>query len=506
MRPRTASLGILLVLIVGCSGPRGPVPPPPQPRPAAAPLLTPSPSAPLPLTWTPGPLVTLPPPATIVPATASATPLLPSPTATYWAVDAIPAVTLTPTPARAVPPAAERMLADAHRAIEDDDLERALQLLDEGLELVPDHAGFFSTRGQVLVALMHPLDAESDLRRALGLDPFQQDARRTLAGLYAQYGRWRDAAAEYTRYLTLAPDHAAAWYALGQIREQQGRPTEATAAYSAALELDPDHLDALTRRATLWLQAEDYEAAWTDYTALIGLQPSAELYQARGDLDLRLGAPLAAAADFEEALSLQPAGVPTLTLVMQIGQAYLQGEAPDRAVPALTTAISLTAALEPRIWLGESHLATGNYTAALHIYSSTVQLATPPELGQVLAGRGRAHLGLGNYDEAAADLEEALNYARSGPEQAAILEWRSASYAALERYQEAIIDLTAAYRLTSSPAYLYHRGTVYQATGNHRAAIADLTDFLDTADPNGPDPLLIADAETRLEELTAEPP
>lgn len=498
MRPRPASLGILLLLMVGCSGARGPVPPPTT---AALPL-TPYPSVPLPLTWTPSPPVSPQPRATL--AAATTTPLSPSPTATYWAVDAIPAVTLTPTPARAVPPAAERILSDAHRAIDDDDLERALQLLDEGLALVPDHAGLISTRGQVLVALMHPLEAESDLRRALGLDPFQQDARRALAGLYAQYGRWRDAAAEYTRYLTLAPDDPAAWYALGQVRERQGRPTDATAAYSAALELDPDHRDALTRRATLWLQATDYAAAWTDYTALIRLQPSAELYETRGELDLRLGAPLAAAADFEAALSLQPAGVPTLTLVMQIGQAYLQGEAPARAVPALTTAISLTTALEPRIWLGESHLATGNYTAALHIYSSTVQLATPPELGQVLTGRGRAHLKLGNYPEAVADFEEALDYARSVPEQAAILEWRSASYAALERYQEAIIDLTAAYSLTSSPAYLYHRGILYQATGNHRAAIADFFSFLETADPNGPDPLLVADAETRLDELTAE--
>ncbi len=504
MRPRTASLSILLVLIVGCSGARGPSPPSAQALTTAAPRLTRFPSAPLPLTWTPSPPVSPQPSATLAPATASATTLSPSPTGTYWAVDAIPAVTLTPTPARAVPPAAEQILSDAQRAIDDDDLERALQLLDEGLALVPDHAGFLSVRGQVLVTLMHPLDAESDLRRALGLDPFQPDARHALAGLYAQYGRWRDAAAEYTRYLTLAPDDAAAWYALGQIRERQSRPTDSTAAYSAALKLDPDHVDALTRRATLLLQATDYKAAWTDYTALIGLQPSAELYETRGELDLRLGAPLAAAADFEAALSLQPAGVPTLTLVMQIGQAYLQGEAPAQAVPALTAAISLTTALEPRIWLGESHLATGNYTAALHIFSSTVQLATPPELGQVLAGRGRAHFELGNYTEAVADLEEALDYATLVPEQAAILEWRSASYAALERYREAIIDLTAAYSLTSSPAYLYRRGTVYQAAGNRRAAIADLTTFLEIADSNEPDPLLVADAETLLEELTAE--
>ena len=405
-----------------------------------------------------------------------------------------------------MPPAAQQLFTEAHRAYANNNPKRALELLDNALALVPAHSGFWRLRGEILIALMHPLRGESDLRCALSFDPFNTFARRALADLYARYGRWREAEAEYTRYLTLAPEESAGWHALGQVYEQQSRPLAAITAYSSTLALDPAHLDSLTRRGALWLAKQNYPAAWSDYTALISLQPSAQAYQARAESNLQLEAPLLAAADFQAALSLQPAGTPTYTLLMQTGHAYLGGGAASLAANVFRQAISLTTTLEPRIWLGESYLAAGDAPAAVQVFSHTLPLATPLEQAQILIGRGRAFGEMGQYRAAVTDLGDALPYATSAAEQAAILEWRSAAYGALERYSEAIADLTAAHELLPNPIHIYQRGLLHQTAGNHASAAADLADFLETADPDATDPASLQDAQTRLDSLSAESP
>jgi tetratricopeptide (TPR) repeat protein len=430
----------------------------------------------------------------------------PTPAAEGWPPKEIPAVTLTPTPSSAVPNAALDTYTAAQNAYAANNYSRALEFVDQALALAPDQCEFLTLRGQILVDLVRPLDGSVALRQALSIDPFYAPARSSMAELYLDYQRWRDAAAEYTRYLTLSPDDPTGWYALGQIREHQGRPLEAIAAYSNTLELDPSHVDGLVRRGTLWLERENDVAAWPDYTALIAAAPSAEAYLTRGEINLRLNAPLMAAADFEAGLALQTSGTPSYTVMMQLGQAYLQGGAAIQAVETFSQTIGLTSSIEPRLWLGQSYLAAENYPAALQLFDDLFPLVTPLNVGELLAGRGKAYLALEEYEAAIVDLDYALYYAKESGEQAAILEQLGAAYGALGQVEEAIANLTAAYDLAPTPTLLYQRGVLYLELGDDEAAIADLTLFLETADPDETVQTLLQDAQVRLDSLTAESP
>lgn len=497
MKLRAAFAGVLLVL-VSCN----PEPVPTAPPQAAATLPRPGPT--LPPTWTPAPPRS-PQPAPTRAQEASRTPT-PSPSAAYWPVREIPETTLTPTRSYAVPPSAHSYFGAAERAHAEGDLEEAFHSLDQALALYPEHSDFLALRGRVFISLSLPLEGEADLFRALRIDPFHAPARRALADLYADYGSLQAAAAEYTRYLALAPDDPQGWYGLGRVWERQALAAQALIAYSKTLELAPTHSEALSHRAVLWQEAEDYAAAWSDYTALLAQSPSAEAYEARAQINLLLDAPLMAAADFRAAIDLAPAGTPTYALMMQLGHAYLLGDAPDKAALTFREAISLTNDLEPRIWLGESLLAAGDYPSALEVFDRAADLAAPLEMARALAGRGRAYAGMGDHEAALAEFSSALVYAATADERAGVLEWRSESYAASEQYAEAIADLTEAHDLVPIPLYLYRRGVLYQAAGDYGAAVADLTSFLETADPEKIDPEALHDCRKRLEELAAGSP
>jgi tetratricopeptide (TPR) repeat protein len=423
-----------------------------------------------------------------------------------WLPGAIPSITLTPTPADAVLEAARRSYSRAQSALEAGNLEQALVQVDEALALAPEHTEFLALRGQILLAQQHPLQGESDLRTALSYDPLNATARRALAGLFAHYGRWRDAEAEYERYVTLAPVDSAGWFALGTAREEQGKIQSAIQAYSETLTLEPAHFDSLRHRADLWLAEENYRAAWSDYTALVALSPSPELYQTRAEINWQLGSPLLAAADLQSAISLTlRTGSLSETLLIDLGRAYLAGGAAGKAADVFSATLQLTESVQVRVLLGESYLATGVYTEALRVFSETLPLAEPVEKAPVLIGQARAFMAGGDYEQAETTLGAALDYATSIEERAEILGWRSQAYLGMGVYEKALADLEAAEELAPNPVHLYWRSFVYERAGQIQRAIDDLVTFLETADPEQIDPDVMAAAEAQLAALTGAP-
>ncbi len=446
------------------------------------------------------------PQASPTPVPTEASTATPQPEEGRWDPAAIPSITLTPTPSGSVPFAARSAYTNALEAFEAGDYEHALSTVDQALALAPEQVDYLTLRAQILLAMQRPLDASELLRQALSIDPFHAPARREMADLLLAYNRERDAAAEYSRYLTLAPEDADGWFALGQIREGQDQPLEAITAYSRTLELEPTHVGGLEHRGALLLEQENYLAAWTDYSGLISVQPSAEAFLARGAINLELEFPLLAAADLEAGRALLPEASRSYSLTLQIGQAYLLGAAPLEAAAAFSEAISLTTTIEPHLWLGKAYRAAGDYAAAVDLYDAIFDRITPLEAGELLTGRGEAHLALENYDAAIDDLGYALYYAKDPLQQLQILEWRSAAHAALDAYDEAIADLSAAYELAPSPALLYRRALLFHQAGDDAAAIEDLTQYLEMADAEETDPEQLQEAQSLLDSLTVESP
>jgi tetratricopeptide (TPR) repeat protein len=475
-----------------------------SPLPTAAQPIAAAATGSLPATWTPQAAATAQPTWT---RTMMATPETTEvPAKGSWPPGAIPSITLTPTRADAVPEAARRAYSRAQSALEAGNLDQAFARVDEALALAPEHTEFLALRGQILLGQRHPLQGESDLRTALSYDPFNATARQTLADLYAQYGRWRDAEAEYHRYVTIAPADPAGWFALGIAREAQGQIRPAIRAYSETLTLVSAHVDALRHRGDLWLVEENYRAAWSDFTALLALSPSAALYRTRAEINWQLGTPLLAAADFQSAISLTlPTGSLSETLMIDLGRAYLAGGAGEKAADVFSSTLQLSDSVEVRLLLGESYLATGVYTEALRVLSETVAMAEPAEKAPVLMAQARAFLAGDNYRQAEAILGTALDFATSVEERAEILSWRSQAYLGMGAYEKALADLEAAEELVPNTLYPYRRSAVYEAAGQVQRAIDDLVAFLEVADPEEVDETVIADAEARLAALTEGP-
>ena len=99
-------------------------------------------------------------------------------------------------------------------------------------------------------------EAESELKKALALDPRHADAHYNLGNVYFLTGRMPEALNEYRTALKLMPDNTSAHNNLGAALEHMGRYAEAAEQFQAALQLDPNNAN-----AAMNLQRAEREAA-----------------------------------------------------------------------------------------------------------------------------------------------------------------------------------------------------------------------------------------------------
>jgi len=166
---------------------------------------------------------------------------------------------------------AERLWAEYLPLAAAGDLERALDVLARYLEAHPDDVGARLEYGRVAWKLGRLRGAvaayEEALRRAE--DPA---ARRELAGLYADAGRWNDALAIYR---TLAERDADLELLIAYARTATAaeRYAEAAEAYERVLRRRPHDLEVLSAYADVATWAEDYERAAGLYARLVAARP-----------------------------------------------------------------------------------------------------------------------------------------------------------------------------------------------------------------------------------------
>ena len=463
------------------------------------------PSSTLPATWTPTPAAS-PHLVSVATVTAPMSTNTPSPMASLWSPDEIPAVTLTPTRAAAVSAAALQYLTRAQDAFEDGQLDKALELVDQALELEPENSPMWAFRGQVNAQLERPLSAEQDLKQALTLDPFLTSARLALAQLYVDYARWTAAGDELTRYLQLVPGDLDTRLELGIVHESQGHPLAAIEIYSDTLALDPANAPALMRRGALWLQAGQLELAWNDLSAALELSPSEEAYLQRAQISRAWDAPLQAAADLRDSLIFVEDDDLRYSRLLSAGQAYLDGEAGEDALLMYTEALSLTHGVDAMLGLGESYLTVGAYESAFTVFSETLATAGPWEVGPALSGRGQAHAGMGSWQDALADFDGALAADMGDEMRAKVYGRRAAVHAVLEEWEPAVADWSQAYRLSMDPQYLYRRGMAYLEMEELVLAEEDLANYVAAAGEAGGNPEWLQAAKAWLATLPAEEP
>lgn len=181
----------------------------------------------------------------------------------------------------------------------------------------------------------------------------------------------------------------------------------------------------------------NYEAAITDYTAALVLNPDfADAYYSRGGAYDDQGYLNAAIANYEEALRLSPR------------RDDIHND------------------------LGAALTACSRYPEAIKAFTNAILLGEDPALRAVAYyNRGNARYRAGSYESAITDLSAAL---RLNPSDARSLSRRAAAYYELANYIAAGDDCAAALALDAGNADAYFtRARVNTQQGNFGAALAD---------------------------------
>jgi tetratricopeptide (TPR) repeat protein len=217
--------------------------------------------------------------------------------------------------------------------------------------------------------------------------------------------RIAEAEQQLVSILKVAPNDAAALNLLGTIRAQQGRLNEAETLLTRAAKIDPMFVAVHMNLAFLYLLKNAPEKTISELKVVVNLEPNnieanyklARLLLSRGQIDESIGV-------IEKVKSSTPASAVFLTL---LGDAYLRKGNADKAEENYLLALSAQKNnVDAIVGLAKVSQSRGDMKAALAYLSQARELAgNSPEL---LYKVGVAALGIGFFDEAHSDLEEAV--------------------------------------------------------------------------------------------------
>jgi tetratricopeptide (TPR) repeat protein len=138
---------------------------------------------------------------------------------------------------------AEEYFAQARDLAEQGDLEGALALLNQVIELSPRFVQALQGRGIISMDQGNIEQAIADQSRIIALDPTYADGFYYRAEAYRLSGQLQEAAADYTQAIALEPNHSEALYARGVIQANSGEREKAIEDLQRFLQLEPQSGD-----------------------------------------------------------------------------------------------------------------------------------------------------------------------------------------------------------------------------------------------------------------------
>ncbi len=390
--------------------------------------------------------------------------------------------------------------ANAHLARGDH--AAALAEVERALELDPDDAIAWTSRGVILGDRGDLADAIVAFGRAIELDPESVQTLRNRATAYRDHGNALAAANDIDRAIELDPNdarvwvirslilkdleklelaresldraialdpfHADAWRRRGVVRESLGDLEGALADLSRAITLAPEHLAATRDRIRVRTAAGDHDGARKDADRLIDARPNdGQNWRIRASLRDTLGDLEGAAADYERATVLAPGDTAAwrsrATIAHELGRLPEALEHIDRAVE-----------LAPRSaasWRTRGVISFHLGTMPEAIQSFDRALAIAPDDATALGGRGAALWKSGEPRRALADLDRAIELV---PGSANLHLNRANPRMELGDLEGAKADLDRAIALDADAALAWsQRGLLRDRMGDLDGAIAD---------------------------------
>lgn len=221
-------------------------------------------------------------------------------------------------------------------------------------------------------------EALEKYRAALGANPGDADACRSLAELYYHTGRLKEAGETILEFGRGQPLDPALSLLLGKVYARTGRAQEAEKVLSRLVARSPGNLEAVDALAAVLEYGKKYDEAIALYAALLErVVDSAYLHGRIGSLHLLAGRNNAAIQELLQALALDPEDTRSL---LSLAQAYEGAGHTDEAISACERLIRKEPAnLEARFQMARLRQKEGEIETALKQYREIIDLA---------AGRG----------------------------------------------------------------------------------------------------------------------
>lgn len=149
----------------------------------------------------------------------------------------------------------------------------AVELLDQALNVNPDHPSSLSNRGIALLHLSRSAAALASFDSSLAIRPDHVDTLINRGNVLLEQRRNAEALASYDLVLTVQPDHAGAMNNRGLALLGLGRHEDALASHERALAIKPDFPDALNNRGNVLREMNRLEDALASYECALGIRP-----------------------------------------------------------------------------------------------------------------------------------------------------------------------------------------------------------------------------------------
>lgn len=285
--------------------------------------------------------------------------------------------------------------------------EESLTLLDKSLGLTPTQAQFQTERGHALEGLERPLEAIAAYGQAIELVAASRWAQARLGMLLFFKADYEAAASALGRGLELPPDENEDFYSVeqplpvypetllytarGQALAELNQSEEAIREFDHALELDPGNADASYWRGYLLTNLGRSQEAVTafqlavDLYAAQGIEDNAVVYAHLGEALRESGKHREAKTAFERALSLDP---DDQWVLARMGETLRVLNKNEEALKYLKRATELDAE-DGWAWgaLGATHQSLDNYRSALEALDKAIQLAPDDSFNWAYKGK-----------------------------------------------------------------------------------------------------------------------
>ncbi len=186
-------------------------------------------------------------------------------------------------------------------------LQEAETSLRKAIGLKSDIAEAHSNLGNILRALGNLQEAELSLRKAIELKPNFADAHLNLGSIFLDLGKLQDAESSLRKGIKIKPDLAEAHYNLGNVLKEFGKFQDAELSYRKAIEIKPDLAEAHSNLGNILKELGNLQEAEVSLRKAIEIKPDfEEAHSNLGNVLKEFGKLQDAELSYRKAIEIKP--------------------------------------------------------------------------------------------------------------------------------------------------------------------------------------------------------